>query len=137
MADRVTSKVRSRIMASVGQRNTGPELKLRKALHKQGFRYTLNVSGLPGRPDLVFPKRRKVIFVHGCFWHSHSCRWGRSPKSRPGYWLPKLLGNKQRDRRTIRAVRALGWDALVVWQCQLRNYDRLLPRVARFLMRKR
>lgn len=137
MADRVSSKVRSKIMASVRQRNTGPELMLRKALHKRGFRYRTNVSDLPGRPDLVFPSRRKVILVHGCFWHGHSCRWGRAPKSRKEYWLPKLLGNRRRDRRNLKELRALGWEPRVVWQCELKKFDRLITDLLRFLRRKR
>lgn len=136
MADRVTSAVRSKIMASVRQKDTGPEVRLRKALHKKGFRYRTHVPNLPGRPDLVFPSRRKVILVHGCFWHGHACRWGRAPKSRKGYWLPKLLGNRRRDRRNLKELRSLGWDPLVVWQCELRKFDRLLTETLQFLRRK-
>ena len=120
-------------MKSVGTRDTGPELLLRKALHRLGYRYRLHVKALPGRPDLAFPRRRKVIFVHGCFWHGHSCRWGRLPKSRTEYWGPKIATNCSRDRRTLRKVRAAGWQPLVVWQCEIRHLERVLPRVVKFL----
>lgn len=136
MADHVTANVRSKIMASVHQRDTGPEISIRKALHRKGFRYRTNVASLPGRPDLVFPSRRKVILVHGCFWHGHACRWGRAPKSHREYWLPKLLGNKRRDRRNLRDIRKLGWEPLVVWQCELKDFDRLITHISLFLGRK-
>ena len=133
MADRVSAKTRSKIMSSVGTRDTGPELMLRKKLHRLGYRYVTNYAKLPGRPDLVFPRLGKVIFVHGCFWHGHSCRWGRLPKSRPEYWKPKIATNRRRDRRVHRAILRLGWEALTVWQCHLRDIDRAMPRVLRFL----
>lgn len=133
MADRVSAKTRSKIMASVGTRDTGPELTLRKALHHLGYRYCVNYAKLPGRPDLVFPKLGKAIFVHGCFWHGHCCRWGRLPKSRPEYWKPKIAANRTRDRRVLRAIRRLGWETLTVWQCQLRDLERAMTRVVRFL----
>jgi DNA mismatch endonuclease (patch repair protein) len=133
MADRVTAAVRSKIMRSVKSRDTGPELALRKALHRLGYRYRTHESSLPGRPDLVFPRYRCAIFVHGCFWHGHSCRWGAAPKSRPEFWGPKIARNRRRDRRNLRALRLLGWRTLVVWQCQLKDFDRLAPKIARFL----
>lgn len=120
-------------MKSVGTHSTGPEMVLRKALHRLGYRYRLHPKTLPGRPDLVFPRRKKVIFVHGCFWHGHSCRWGKLPKSRPEYWSPKIATNCSRDRRTLRKVRAAGWQPLVVWQCEIRDMERVLPRVLKFL----
>ncbi|MEO5957934.1 MAG: very short patch repair endonuclease [Opitutaceae bacterium] len=133
MADRVSSKTRSKIMASVGTRDTGPEVALRKALHRLGYRYRTSYPTLPGRPDIAFPRLRKVIFVHGCFWHGHHCRWGKLPKSRPEYWVPKLATNRSRDSRVLRSVRRAGWKAFVVWQCQIRNLDKALPRVLKFL----
>lgn len=135
MADRVSQAVRSKIMASVGTRDTGPEVMLRKRLHRLGYRYATHTAKLPGRPDLVFPALGKIVFVHGCFWHGHSCRWGRLPKSRPEYWRPKIDVNRKRDARMTRKVRRLGWSVLIVWQCQLRNLDRAVQRVARFLDR--
>lgn len=133
MADHVTPLQRSKIMARVGSHDTGPELLLRHTLHRLGFRYRTNYSLLPGRPDLVFPKLKKVIFVHGCFWHGHSCPKGKLPQSRLEYWAPKILGNQQRDRRVLRQVRSMGWKAIVVWQCELKEMDRILPRVLKFL----
>lgn len=133
MGDRVSKTTRSRIMASVATHDTGPEIVLRKALHALGFRYTTHSRTLPGRPDIVFPRLRKVIFVHGCFWHGHRCRWGRLPKSRLDYWGPKIAANRDRDTRTLRSVRRAGWRALVIWQCQIRNLDKALPRVLKFL----
>lgn len=127
MADRVSTRTRSKIMASVGSRDTGPEIVLRKALHRLGFRYRTHYRSLPGSPDIAFPRLRKVIFVHGCFWHGHRCRWGKLPKSKTDYWAAKFAANRNRDRRVLRAVRQLGWKALVVWQCEIRDLPRLLP----------
>lgn len=135
MADRVSSFVRSKIMKSVRTRDTGPELFLRKALHRLGFRFRVHVRLLPGKPDLVFPARKAVIFVHGCFWHGHACRWGRLPKSRPQYWGPKIQTNRSRDARALRKLRRTGWRALVVWECQLRDLESSLPRILKFLKR--
>ncbi|WP_415909131.1 very short patch repair endonuclease [Oleiharenicola sp. Vm1] len=133
MADRVNQQVRSRIMASVRTRDTGPEVALRKRLHSLGYRYRMHAANLPGRPDIVFPSRKKVIFVHGCFWHGHRCRWGRLPKSRIDYWEMKIRSNRSRDRRTSAAIRKAGWGVLVVWQCEIRKVDRVLPRITQFL----
>lgn len=120
-------------MASVGTRNTGPEVALRKALHALGFRYVMHSRTLPGRPDIVFPRLRKAIFVHGCFWHGHHCRWGKLPKTRLDYWTAKIGANRARDSRALRSLRRQGWQVLVVWQCQIRKLDRTLPRVVKFL----
>ena len=133
MGDRVSKATRSKIMASVATRNTGPEIALRQALHAAGFRYVTHSNALPGRPDIVLSRLRKVIFVHGCFWHGHRCRWGKLPKSRLDYWGPKIAGNRERDSRTLRSIRREGWQALVVWQCQIRNLDKTLPGVLKFL----
>lgn len=120
-------------MRSVGTKNTGPELQLRKLLHNVGYRYRLHGSTLPGRPDLVFSGRRKVIFVHGCFWHGHGCSKGRAPKSKSDYWGPKLAANQARDAQNISDLKKLGWDALVVWQCELKEPVATLQRVEKFL----
>ncbi|MBS0656697.1 MAG: DNA mismatch endonuclease Vsr [Verrucomicrobia bacterium] len=134
MPDRVPPATRSRIMASVGQRDTGPEMALRRELHRLGYRFrTGRGSALPGRPDLIFPGRKKVIFVHGCFWHAHSCRWGRKPGSRLEYWGPKLAANRARDAKVVRRLRRSGWGVLTVWQCQLRDLQKTIARAARFL----
>lgn len=120
-------------MRSVGTKNTGPELKLRRMLHKAGYRYRLHGRKLPGRPDLVFSARRKVVFVHGCFWHGHGCSKGQPPKSKPDYWAPKLAANKARDARRVEELRELGWDSMTVWQCELKEPVAVLQRVRKFL----
>jgi DNA mismatch endonuclease (patch repair protein) len=121
-------------MASIGGRDTGPELALRRWLHARGYRYRLCVRGLPGSPDIVFPSRRKVIFVHGCFWHRHDgCRLATSPKTRQDFWQTKFVANVERDRAKGEQLRALGWDALVVWQCEIRDLERIGRRVVAFL----
>jgi len=120
-------------MASVGTKDTKPEMVLRRALFALGYRYRLHARDLPGRPDLVFRGRRKAIFVHGCFWHGHGCRWGRLPKTRLEYWEPKIGANKKRDERALAELDRLGWSSLVVWQCELREPEGLLERVDEFL----
>jgi DNA mismatch endonuclease (patch repair protein) len=114
-----SSELRSRIMRAVRQKDTRPELLLRRAVHAAGGRFRLNLRTLPGSPDLVFPRRRLVVFVHGCFWHGHDCRAGRPPATRRDYWLPKLEQNRVRDVRKIDELRALGWRVEVVWECEL------------------
>ncbi|MCE8508101.1 DNA mismatch endonuclease Vsr [Ruegeria pomeroyi] len=133
MSDHVPPDRRSFIMSKVGQKNTKPEMMLRRALHARGYRYRLHQRDLPGSPDLVFPARRKVIFVHGCFWHGHECRWGKAPKSRAEYWLPKIEANKARDNRVLTLLCDKGWQAMVVWQCELRDLSSTVERVAAFL----
>jgi DNA mismatch endonuclease (patch repair protein) len=120
-------------MSKVGQKNTKPEMMLRRALHARGYRYRLHQRDLPGSPDLVFPARRKVILVHGCFWHGHECRWGKAPKSRAEYWLPKIKANKARDNRVLTLLCDKGWQAMVVWQCELRDLSSTVERVVAFL----
>ena len=120
-------------MSKVGQKNTKPEMVLRRALHGLGYRYRLYRRDLPGSPDLVFPSRRKVIFVHGCFWHGHGCRWGQLPKTRSEYWLPKIEANKERDNRALTLLSEKGWQAMVVWQCELRYPEEVVERVVAFL----
>lgn len=120
-------------MRSVHSKNTGPELMVRRMLHGIGYRYRLHRKSLPGSPDLVFPSRRKVIFVHGCFWHGHDCRYGQLPKSRLGYWKAKIEQNRRRDARNRSELKKMGWKSIVVWQCQLKNPDKLLARLVRNL----
>lgn len=133
MTDRVSKEVRSGIMTSVKSENTGPEIRIRKMLHALGYRYRLHRKDLPGSPDIVFPGKRKAIFVHGCFWHGHDCRWGKLPKSNIEYWRSKISDNKSRDERNEAALHALGWNNLVVWQCELRNSDELKTKLVRYL----
>jgi DNA mismatch endonuclease (patch repair protein) len=115
-------------MSSVGTKNTGPELVLRRLLHRLGYRYRIHPKNLPGKPDIAFPSRRKVIFVHGCFWHGHNCSKGRPPKSGGEYWGPKLLANKERDERRLNELAQLGWSSLIVWQCELTDPEAALRR---------
>lgn len=120
-------------MQAVGQKNTGPEIAVRKALHAQGYRFRLHDKNLPGRPDLVFPGRHKVILVHGCFWHGHGCAKGRLPKSRSDYWVPKIQANKDRDEWVVGELKKAGWQSLVVWQCETKDIDRTVDRIVKFL----
>ncbi len=125
---------RSAVMRRVRSSNTTPELRIRCLLHSHGYRYRLHAKDLPGSPDLVFPARRKIIFIHGCFWHGHACRRGdRTPKTNRTYWLAKIEQNQRRDQRVQRHLRRLGWSVAVVWECQTRDIDRLLARLVRFL----
>ncbi len=120
MADSLTSEQRSERMRRVRQKDTALEVLVRKELHRRGLRYRLGGCGLPGRPDIVFPRHRAVVFVHGCFWHAHDCRLGRRPTSNAAFWEQKALANKARDVRKGAELRALGWRVFVVWQCELR-----------------
>jgi len=136
--DSLSPKERSEIMARVRAKNTRPELRVRKLVFALGYRYRLHDRKLPGCPDLVFGPRRKVIFVHGCFWHRHArCALARLPKSRLDFWLPKLEGNKSRDQRNRRALARRGWKVLTIWECKLRDADRLNDKIRRFLDAKR
>ena len=115
-------------------RDTRPELAVRKLLTKLGYRYRLHARDLPGRPDIVFRGRHKVIFVHGCFWHRHPrCRFAYTPKSNVNFWLEKFEENVSRDRRVARALRSLGWGVVTVWECETANLDRLTDRLRRQL----
>ena len=133
MADNRTQQQRSETMRAVRGKDTGPEWFVRRLLHGQGYRYRLHDPDLPGKPDLVFASRGKVIFVHGCFWHAHGCRYGQAPKSKLDYWLPKLEANKGRDREKASQLRALGWSVLAVWQCETLAPKRLYRKLQRFL----
>lgn len=125
---------RSWIMRQVQSQNTKPELLVRSLAHRLGYRFRLYRRDLPGTPDLVFPARAKVIFVHGCFWHGHSCRRGaRLPKTNAEYWQNKIRRNKKRDQQHRHALRQLGWSALVLWECQLRDQQKLAAKLSRFL----
>lgn len=121
-------------MQAVKSKNTGPERLVRSLLHRRGFRFRLHRADLPGCPDLVFPSRKKVVFVHGCFWHGHECaRGARMPKENASYWRVKIGRNQERDKENLAALARTGWDAIVVWECELREPEDALVRVARFL----
>jgi len=134
MADSVSPEKRSWIMAQIKGKDTSPELAVRSMAHRMGFRFRLHSAGLPGKPDLVFPRLGRVVFVHGCFWHGHRCREGRRvPKSNQEYWIGKIAANKARDARTRKRLRRSGWSILVVWECQLRTPSRVQPKLWAFL----
>jgi DNA mismatch endonuclease (patch repair protein) len=130
----MTSVERSQTMRAVKSRDTGPEMAVRRLAHSMGYRYRLQGAWLPGKPDLMFTKRRAVIFVHGCFWHGHDCKRGaRAPKTNAAYWASKIARNRARDAEHIASLKTAGWRALVVWECELKNDLKLKRRIARFL----
>jgi DNA mismatch endonuclease, patch repair protein len=125
---------RSRIMRAVKGRDTRPELIVRRLVHFMGYRYRLHRKDLPGKPDLVFSRLHKVIFVHGCFWHGHDCaRGARVPAQNRDYWTKKIARNTERDKRAPASLKALGWETLVIWECQTRDERRLNDNLQRFL----
>jgi DNA mismatch endonuclease (patch repair protein) len=128
------AQTRSRVMRAVPAKDTSPEMRVRRLLHRSGFRYRLHSKGLPGTPDLVFPGRRKVIFVHGCFWHQHpGCPRSVRPSSNTEYWRKKLDRNIERDKETTHKLGEAGWQALVLWECELKDETALLQRLSLFL----
>ncbi len=123
-------------MARVRCKDTKPEFRVRRLVSSMGYRYRLHYKKAPGRPDLAFPGRRKLLFVHGCFWHRHpdpACPLARTPKSRLDFWIPKLEGNRARDIRRQQELQALGWSVLVIWECQLRDEEALRESIRAFL----
>lgn len=136
MADVFDSAKRKQIMSHVRSKNTSPEVKLRSILHRNGYRFRLNRKDLPGKPDIVLPKYKAVIFVHGCFWHGHNCKRGQRPKTNMEFWNKKIEGNMQRDKLDVTKLMKLGWRVLIVWECELKkqNQDVLLLRLKNFLL---
>lgn len=134
MADTLTVEERSRRMGLIRNKGTKPELALRKLVFALGYRYRLNQTKLPGKPDLVFPGRKKVVFIHGCFWHRHTgCKNARWPKTRLEFWMPKLEGNSRRDLVKQAKLKELGWSHLVIWECELTNKQELIKKIKIFL----
>jgi DNA mismatch endonuclease (patch repair protein) len=135
MTDTFSKCERSRIMAAVKSEDTTPELLVRRFVHGLGYRYRLHVRSLPGTPDLVFPRLRKIINVNGCFWHMHGCARCRVPSSRRAYWIAKMRRNAARDKRTQRELRRAGWRVMVVWECQIiaMPKERLRAKIVAFL----
>lgn len=129
MADIVDPVTRSVMMSRIRGKNTKPELTLRSLLHRQGFRFRLHGRELPGRPDIVFPRHKAVVFVHGCFWHGHACKVDKMPKSRTDYWGPKIEANRARDVRKAAKLRRLGWKVVTVYECELKQPERLARRL--------
>ncbi len=132
--DTLTQTQRSLRMALIRNRDTEPEHVVRRLIHGLGYRYRLHDRKLPGCPDLVFKQRYKIIFVHGCFWHRHPrCKLARLPKSKLGFWVPKLEANRDRDKKVLRKLRHDGWKVLVIWECQLADLQKIGTRVREFL----
>jgi DNA mismatch endonuclease (patch repair protein) len=133
-SDNLTPEQRKRTMRSVHSEHTKPEMVVRRLVHRMGYRYRLHRRDLPGNPDLAFPGRKKVIFVHGCFWHGHDCAHGRKrPKANATYWNQKLDRNLARDLKNQTLLRQNGWDVMIIWECELRDLDGMRERIARFL----
>lgn len=120
-------------MSRIGGKNTKPELIVRTVLHRMGYRFRLHRKDLPGCPDIVLPRHKKVVLVHGCFWHGHLCKIAPGPKSNPGYWSPKIAKNRERDERNRTALVGLGWDVLELWECEIRDLQRTEKRLSAFL----
>jgi DNA mismatch endonuclease (patch repair protein) len=133
MVDRISPEQRSALMSRIRAKNTRPELIVRRLLHSLGYRFRLHRRDLPGTPDLAFPGRRKVVMIHGCFWHGHGCAAGQLPKSRPEFWAPKITANRGRDARNLRALRSSGWSVAVIWGCEMKDPEKVQARLVRFL----
>lgn len=134
MADVHTPEQRSFNMSRIRSRNTRPEMLVRSLVHSMGYRYRLHRKDLPGKPDLVFPSRKKIIFVHGCFFHMHACRYGNvTPKTNADFWQKKRLSNVERDRRSIAALEEAGWKVLTVWECETKDTERMAAVLEAFL----
>jgi DNA mismatch endonuclease (patch repair protein) len=136
VADKLSKTRRSENMRRITSRDTAPELAVRRIVHAAGYRYRLRRRDLPGKPDLVFGPKKKVIFVHGCFWHVHDdpyCTDSRAPKSNSSYWGPKLTSNKARDERNAEALRQAGWTVLTIWECEIKDSAELKRRICEFL----
>ncbi|WP_200992672.1 very short patch repair endonuclease [Pseudomonas cichorii] len=121
MVDVVDTVTRSRMMAGIKGKNSSPELTIRKALHARGFRYRIHVSNLPGKPDLVLSKYKAAVFIHGCFWHGHNCRYFKLPGTRPEFWQEKISKNRARDEQQLMLLRSSGWRVLIIWECAIRE----------------
>ena len=136
MADTISKQRRSELMSRIRSKNSKVELLVRSLVHRMGYRFRLHRKDLPGKPDLVFAGRRKVIFVHGCFWHWHpdpNCKQARMPKSRQEFWRPKLEGNRRRDRENRQKLIELGWEVLEIWECEARDPEKIQSRIRAFL----
>lgn len=136
MADTISALQRSANMRAIRSINSQPEMIVRRLTHAMGYRFRIHRKDLPGKPDMVFPKRKAVIFVHGCFWHQHedpNCKKSVLPKSNADYWQPKLIGNKIRDAANESALRKLGWEVLVIWECQVKDMESLKRQLKAFL----
>lgn len=137
VADTFAPEVRSRVMSTIRSSNTKPERVVRSILHKHGHRFRLSPHpkyALPCKPDILFPGKHKAVFVHGCFWHCHTCKKGRTrPASNRKFWNAKLRGNKERDKRALIELRKTGWRSYVIWACELKNTAKVIKKLEKFL----
>lgn len=134
MIDTVSPEVRSKMMSAIRGRNTAPEMVVRRMAHALGYRFRLHGRALPGTPDLVFPSRRSIVFVHGCYWHGHGCgRGGKGAKSNQDYWGPKIARNRERDSKHLAELESQGWRVLIIWECEAKNGGRLGVLLREFL----
>ena len=135
MVDRISPEARSRNMSKIRNADTGPEMIVRRLIYSMGYRYRLHRRDLPGCPDLVFEGRRKIIFVHGCFWHRHpDCKYAYRPKTRTEFWANKLESNRLRDERNLEELGKMGWECLIIWECEITKTESLREKISAFLM---
>jgi DNA mismatch endonuclease (patch repair protein) len=132
--DTITKSERSQLMSRIRSKDTRPELAVRSILHRSGYRYRLHRKDLPGRPDIVLPRHRKIILVHGCFWHGHTCTLASKPKSNESYWSPKIQMNRERDSRNVQALVSMGWQVLELWECDIRKGAGLESAIQNFMV---
>ena len=133
MADLWTKEQRSRVMSRVKNKNTKPEVQVRSMLHRMGYRFRLHRRDLAGAPDIVLPRHRKAVFVHGCFWHNHDCPRGKRPSTRTEFWNAKLVANIERDRANQEALEEKGWRVLTLWECEVKDPDYIQEKLRHFL----
>ena len=132
----LTTKQRRETMRRVKSENTKPEMAIRRLVHRMGYRYRLHRKDLPGKPDMVFPGKKKIIFIHGCFWHGHNCRAGRNkPRTNTDYWIPKIEKNVKRDKKNFEKLKECGWDVMVVWECEIHDLKMTGEKIKDFLSR--
>lgn len=134
MVDVLTKEQRSFNMSQIRDKNTKPEIIIRSIVHGLGFRYCLHNNKLPGKPDIALPRHKKIIFVHGCFWHIHNCKYGKvKPATNVKFWQTKRQSNVARDKKNLKALKNLGWKVLVIWECQIKKPEKLLNKISKFL----
>lgn len=131
--DTITQAERSALMSRIRSKDTKPELVVRSILHRLGFRFRLHRKDLPGRPDIVLPRHRKIILVQGCFWHGHTCKLASKPKSNQSYWSPKIETNRARDARNLNMLIQQGWTVMELWECEIRKVDGLTEKIESFM----
>ncbi len=135
--DVFSKRTRSRIMSHISGKNTKPEILVRSLLHRMGYRFRIHKKDLPGRPDICLPKHKKVIFVHGCFWHGHeNCSRSKRPTTNVEFWNKKIDGNIERDKENIKKLRRLGWQTLMIWTCEIKNQEELKNKLISFIERQ-